>query len=864
MIARFKPWAVLRWCPSALFLLACHSQTPAVDAQAPVASARTPRPSERKLDVPALRATELGRVQNGTFGPYLGMRADGALVVWAALDKGERTFSAAALTKEGLPLARAGTLGNAPHQLGVVAVRPMRDGYALLFTRQGDKSEHVEALCVSDKAEARGAANPLAELNGRALWVELVAVEQGALAFYAVRGGDKQKAEVWAVAIDSQCRPVERTLVFKNALAWQAAAAPKGAFLSAVQPADALGGLVSVAVLDGNAKLKTTTRVTPESGADPDLDAVSLGERALLAWTDKRRPDPSVVSAVLDASGKLLAPPERLTPPEGEQALLRLVTSGAGGKQAFVAWERLEARPGSGRYFSLSAVNEQGRTTGARVELGYANDDGGIPELAAAGDGLAALTLAPQCRRGSNCDGSDIAPTYVRFDAALRPLETEPLRLEPLSGGRAELGFGLGCWQAGCVAISALSSVPAPIFATRLEQRSREWAAPLRELPNDAVPRVKSFETVVETDSVSGLSLASAAGTEWLGYVSDFDDTKPWKLLDKPAADGRREPLRAELGVLRAAVPASVGSKAAPLSLRAHSAGGVALAPGDAARGDFLMAWSGLDGGVPQLFVTQFDKNGAKLAQRMLTHKKGELSSIALCWVGDGWVVAWVDGRHGDPEVYATKIDAKLNRTAPEQRITSAQGAAADLSLSFDGKQLRLAWSDARGAGAEEHADIYSARLRPRDAAREGNELRVTPTRSHSFSPSLYPHGNGFALAWIEGGDEAGGGRVLLSDISPDGSPGPLTTLALPESTEPRALSLDCPSSCRVLVIGDGREQSQLFAAPWNGAELGKVSLLRSFARSNGGVAPALRGDVAWVAERGTEGTKIRRLQLQW
>jgi hypothetical protein len=836
-----------------------HSVGGEGQAASPTARPRGPNAATQSAEIPALRAAELGRVESATFGPYLGMRADGALVVWAALKGNERRFSASALSAQGRPLAPPTTLGSAPEQLGVVAVRAMREGYALVFTSPSNQSELVEAQCATANGEARGAPSTIAEGPGRVLWVELVPVEQGALALYAVRPSERQKAEVWAVALDSQCRAVERTMVFRNALAWQGASAPKGAFVSVVQPGEASGGAVSVAMVDGTAKVKSTTRVSSD-GADLDLDAVSLGERVVLSWTDRRWLDPSVMSAAVDAAGKVVAQPARLTLPEGEQALLRLVQPSAGGKRAFVAFERTEARPPTGRYFSLSALDELGHLSGARTELGYANEDGGMPELSAAGDNLVALTVAPVCRRGKSCDGSDTTPTFVRFDGSMNAVASEPLRLEALRGERAELGFGLGCWSAKCIAITALARVPAPIFATELEARSQAWSAPVRQIDTQTRPRVKELESLARADSLARLSVASSAGQNSVAYISDFDDSTPWKLLDRPAADGRREPLRAQIGLLTAGKSTPV-----QVSLRAQAIGGVAVAPGDAARGDLAVAWAGLDSGVPQVFVTLFDKNGAKLSQRMLTHKKGDVSDIALSWVGDGWVVTWVDERSQDPEVYAVKVDAKLNRTSPEQRITNAPGAAADLNLAFDGKTLQLVWSDVRGADASEHADIYSVRLRPRDAAREGNELRVAATRAHSFGPALYPSRGGFAIAWVERGDENGGGRIAFGDISADGAASAPVSVALPDDAEPRAVALDCPESCHVVVAAEGREQGALFAGAFQGGKLASLAKLLALpAGVTGAAAPVLRGDTLWFAGRVGEQARVRRVQVEW
>lgn len=863
-----SPLRQFRTALIALSAFGCHAQATSSGAQhaEPSVRPRVTKPSAKAPEIPALRATELARVQSATFGPYLGMRQNGALVVWAGFDGKERRFMATALTSDGRVATRPSGLGAAPEQLGVVAVRALGDGYALLFTRPGNQVDLVEVQCLSATAQARSGATLVAELPGRALWVELIPAQQGAIALYAVRSSERQRAELWAVSLDSQCRAAERTLLFKNALAWQAGASPNGAFVAVVQAADASGGSVSVAVVDATTKVRSTTRVV-DAGADLDLDAASLGDRLVLAWTDQRSVDPRVMSAAVDATGKLVSAAERLTAGEGEQALLRVIPPAAGSKRAFIAFERLETRVATERYFSLSALDEAGRLGGPRTELAYSKDDGSVPEFAAASDGLAALTVAPACRRNARCDGSSASPTYVRFDANMKVVASEPLRLEPLAGDDVDLGFGLGCWGAKCVAISATGQIPAPIFAVHLEARSSAWVAPVRNVERSGAPRVKEFESVAVAESVARVSAASAGGQDYLAYVSDFDDNTPWKLLSKPAADGRREPLRAEISLL-SVTPGERSSPRPPVqvSLRAHAVGGVAIAPGDATRGDLAVAWSGLDAGVPQLFITLFDKTGKKVAQRMLTHKKGELSDIVLSWVGDGWVVAWVDERSGDPEVYATKVDMKLNRTSPEQRITSAPGVASDLSLAFDGRVLELAWSDARGADAAEHADIYAARLRPRDAAREGNELRVAATRAHSFSPALYPAREGFALAWVERGDDTGKGSVAFADIGKDGNAGPPSTVLLPEGAEPRGVALDCPSdSCRFLVTAQGRDQGEVFGGVWRPGKVEPAKALLPLVDGlAGSAAPILRGDVAWLADRASERARIRRLQLEW
>ncbi len=816
------------------------------------------------------RATELARAPSVTYGPYLGTRSNGGLVVWASVEGSERRFSGVALSPGGRPLGPARMLASAPDQLGVVAVRALGDGYGVVFTRQNGASESLEALCVDARGEASGAANVLTPLNGHALWVEAIPTATGALVFYAVRAPEKRRAEVLFASLDTKCHVAERGTVFRDVLAWQATPAPSGAFVAVVQAGETgtTGGAVSVAVLDAAGKVRASGPVSSEPGADLDLDAATVGDRLVLAWTDRRSLDPHIVSAVVDVSAQVVAKPGRLTPPQGEQTLVRLLSPGVGAKRAFIAFESLAARPSSGRSLTLSTLNADGRLTGAPIELGFSGDDGGVPEFATIGDGLSVLTLAAMCRRAGQCSGTEIAPSYVRFDAELAVVASEPLRLEPLQGAPAELGFGLGCSTAGCFAIAAQARVPAPVFATELEARSDRFQPPVHRASEVSPPLVVDHESVAQADSVAALAATSVGGQDYLAYITDFDPTTPWRKLAKPTPDGRYDPLRAQVFVGRvnaSGVPLFVPLPASPISVRAHSLGGIALAPGDPKKGELLVAWAGIDAGIPQLFVTLLDKNGTKIAQRMVTHKKGELGDIALEWVDDGWVVAWVDERSGDPEVFAAKVDAKLARVGPEQRLTAVSGAASDLALAFDGKLLRLVWADSRSADVAGHADIYSALLRPRDAARDGDELRIAATRPHSFAPAIRAFRGGFAVGWIERVEDSAAGHLLLTTVGADRSPGPLTQVSAPEG-EPRSFSLDCQDTdCRIVLVAEGTDSAELYGAHFDGTQAGHVSRLLSLAAGRSGViAPKLRGDSLWFSDPSWERPRIRLAHLKW
>jgi hypothetical protein len=860
-LAQFRS---LRLVPATVLLLAavgCHGSaaTPAQASGQPLPRRVIAKPA--RSGPPALRASELGRVPSVTFGPYLGMRPEGGLVVWAPLEGNERRFNLVPLSSRGRrsgPLLQA---GKAPEAIGLVVVRPFGQGYVVVHTGKDSNGESLRVLCVGPDGAALFEDGTPTSLPGRALWVESIPVGTGAgILLYAVQSRDKRRAELWSAPLSPECKVGSPAVAVKQAEAWQAVKLGSTAFIVSVQGAHE-NGSVSATVVDATGGVKKSTLIAADARADLDLDAVAVGDRAVVAWTNRRRLDPRIETALVDAEGQVLRAPMPLTAPNGEQTLIRLIPPAPGASTPYIAWERLDAVHEEGRRIALAPLGTDGRLQGREVELEYLGEDSGMPEFAAAPRGLAALTLAAICPRAGACDdNAQIGPTFVRFDEQMRVVASEPLRLEPLNGERAELGFGLGCTKDGCFAISALSRAPAPVFATELDARSNAWRAPVVPPAASEGLHVVEQETVARADTIAAFTVEAVQGKDYLAYVTDFDPTTPWARLKKPASDGRYEPLRAAVSLSPLSGDAT---PATTISLRAESLAGLALAPSDPSKDEALVAWAGLDAGTPQVFLTLVGK-GAKLTQRMLTHKKGDLGDVAAVWVDDGWLVAWIDERSGDAEVYAAKVDAKLNRTSQEQRITSAPGTASDLALAYDGNRVRAVWADARGADRSGHSDIYTALLKPRDASRDGDEQRVAETAAHSFSPVLRRARGGFTLAWIERAEGAEDGRLAVAPIDAKGVVGTVSLIAA--GGAPRALNLACGTEdCRLAALSDRNEGIRLFAAQWKDApptEMTQVLVLAGGGASQ--VRPALRGDDIFYVDANSEGARLRRIKLKW
>ncbi|HEX3853621.1 MAG TPA: hypothetical protein VHW01_21800, partial [Polyangiaceae bacterium] len=212
-----------------LSLSGCGGSDANILANAPDAPKEPP--SAPPNGAPHLSAAAIARVPAGTFGPYLGMRAEGGLALWASADAGARTWFARPLSARGATSGPALSLGEAPSELGLVSVRPLREGFALLSTHKTSDGEVVE-LSVLSAAGARVAGpTSLGRTPGSLLWVEAIPNGNGASVLWAASGAGK--AEIWTADINQKAELAgSPRLLARDAGAWQAVAFGKGIALA--------------------------------------------------------------------------------------------------------------------------------------------------------------------------------------------------------------------------------------------------------------------------------------------------------------------------------------------------------------------------------------------------------------------------------------------------------------------------------------------------------------------------------------------------------------------------------------------------------------------------------------------------------
>jgi hypothetical protein len=334
--------------------------------------------------------------------------------------------------------------------------------------------------------------------------------------------------------------------------------------------------------------------------------------------------------------------------------------------------------------------------------------------------------------------------------------------------------------------------------------------------------------------------------------------------LKKPASDGRYDPLRATLAFTSLAGAEPPLPKEKELSLRAHSLSGIALSPGRSAD-ETVVAWAGVEAGQPQVFLTRLGPDGARREQRMLTRKQGGLSDVGIVAVDGGHVVGWLDERSGAPQLYSARVSQALNRVGGEQRPKTSGDSPAELSLASLGSLVLAVWSDASG---EDRADLFGRILSPKDASPLGDEIRLSETTQHSFSPALCPRGDETVVAWLERAVAGEGGHAaMLGVLGVDGNWKESPERVAFEGGTPAALGLDCSAAAtRVAVLVESSDRWGLSVFERTGGRTGSPKVVLRLTRgARGALRPVVRGDQIYLADAAPGGgDRIRRLRLVW
>lgn len=861
---------------SALFVACAPAAQPGPQ---PVTSSPHPRADAGVRSAAGLPAAGrvVAEVPRGTFGPYVGEGGSKRVLVWST--PGDDTTTGAwwtrALDAAGEPLSDPAQIAEAPQGLGLVAARASRfeatsregaGGFVVIYSDRRADNDAIGALELDATGKLESSRPSLSQEAGPVLWLDAIPMPRGALALWARRADNA--ASLFALPLSAARADAAPRLVAEKVRAWQAVRVPSGAAVASVSAArgdSARGGIVELRFLDEQGQMDATVgrggvvTLSAEPSAEAELDLVRYKDRLIVAWTDSRDLDARVYLSAITLDGKLSTPPRPATPPRGNQSLLGLVAPAAAETPPYLIWENLLDRSPGVRRFQLGGLNsELGLMTRQASVVMPASDR--LPELRATPRGLTVLASSEKCEATS--DDCLSVPVLTDLDANLEPRAWGPVMATPTEP--ALIAWGLNCSAVSCFALGASAGSPAKIVAQPLPTGTPEGYAVVERPARSRLPTLSALESLETTDPLSGLDVVATDAGKLIATLTYFDPAIPYERPTKPAPDGRFAPVRALLATRL--LTAKGLEQRRVISYRARSLGGVSLAAkgGTAA----LLVWSAIDAGKPQVFATLLDPRGNKIQQRMITHTAGDVSDVAAARVEDGWVLAWVDERDSDPEVYATKLDDRLATRVAEQRITASPGAATGVRLLARGQQVWVVWADARANAEAGLADIYMARLSSTDLAVASPPAPLATTDPHSHSADLAARGDGAIVAWIE---EGMGGTAqteqtsaVLAELDSAGHfVAPVQTLGIPG--DPASISIDCDvPQCRGLVPTQIGQAAALWGLVWSkgAAQANRLSGITTPARAV--VGPAWAGGEAFFTD-GSEGpVRLRRLTAIW
>lgn len=775
------------------------------------------RPAERDKGSPTQRPAggSVIRVGTGSLGPYVARGARGSLLVWATEQEPEG-FWTQSLDLSGQADGAPRRVDAVPGPLGLVHVADARRGEIdVLFSTRGDEAG-LWLLALAEGGELRAPARRLAEAPNDLLWLTQVPARSGSLLFWAEYSG--AQAQIFSLPLDAKGQPKTRvTRLHGSATAWQVRPAEYGALFAVVNAARK----VELLQVDADAETLTLVEVPESVGARGDLDLAASGDQWIVSFSRAGLLEPHVMSAVFDASLKPVQPVDFAVPALGAQRLVQL----APGPSNYIAWQNLVQEPD---YVRVARLNKSGKAEGAELLVPLHKAPSGtekLPEFVSATRGLHALFWS--CPESPNCE-QPLLPTLLALDPKL---DARSISASKFGDAAPDLTWGLSCSDENCLALSALFAEPPRISVLSSEARG-SWVTQAFKA-DQGWPQAQSSRAVHPTKPLADFDLVVSGEDRVLVWLTEFDPNLPYVKPKTPAPDGKLAPVRSELWTQVLSSAETAGGASAPaanptiISYRAHSVSGIATAT----RGEqTLLAWTALDNNQPQVFTTLLDARGAKLSQRMLTRKPGEVQELSAVALADGFALAWLDERRGRLETYVAKLDPKLQRKSEDTRLGDASVSGSGVTIAALGNE---AWVVRTVA-----SDVILTRL---DAVKFTQVAEVKlHTGEAPASPVLAATDSGFMLAWLEFGETP---SVLY--LSLDAAGRPSAVASLPLESEAQSLALECAGSrCTAVVstlsAGGGGEFWQARLEPRGSFE----SILNHSAALP--VAPQLRGDELW------------------
>lgn len=791
----------------------CHGKPAAPPVGANHRETPAPKLAGLPLRAPKVKASLIATIGERAVGPYLARRESSMMAAFLAFgDDGVRRVSVIPLSTKGELSSGVKPLVPTPFDTGDLAITATHgpdDGYAVTFSALTDRGKGLWSFGVREDGTLRAPAAEITRTTNDIVWTEMVPTSRGALVLWVEQGIDGE-GELYAASLDPSGRlrgvPVR---VLRGINGWQVVATETAAQIAIVHSRKAPTAevdkspdplkkppapppAISLFTLDADARIERAVAVAQSAQVRGSIEVTRDHGRSHVAWTEAGAAEPDVLAVTIDDTRGIVVPAHRVTDTRDGTVIVGMST-GTAGRGTAIAWERDVQETRGRRVIQLARLGEGAPKRVTRLEIAEKSS----VEMATTPEGFAVLASLRPCsfdpKAGPECAAQPFVPSVLRTDPEMLPLDVSPLEF---GEDRPGSGFALGC-SSGCVALSASGESPSHVRTIFVAPRAADS-------PSTAVAAAPSRAT----EATRFLNVETLSTGESLAHLASLrlqDRTLVASLssdLDLPGKQNRAATLRIRSFDDRGRSmdePATKAKDPTVLTNRALAVGGVAIAGAGKPEDGGAVAWVAREGGDPEVHVTRIDARGRRTNDIVLTSAKGDATDVALAWVGNAWIVGWIDFRHGNGEVYTTKVTPDLKRIVREERITNAAGDASGLRLLFTGRDRVIAtWSDAREATHDGFADIYVCPIRAHDAAKIAEETRLVPSVPHSRSPEIVPLADGAAVFWIEqapdGADPSRGGayRALGMRVDAQGKPvGAPVTVPTAGPGHPMAIAIE-------------------------------------------------------------------------
>ena len=626
----------------------------------------------------------IASVADGTLGPFFARSPEkgGAIAAYASrLPEGGRQIVVASLDDHAVPHSPPRVVATTPGEVDALVARAVSGGFVVAWSAPAENPGGALKLIEVDAAGMpRDAAFDVARGDREIVWFEVVPTSRGALCVWAEQSS-KTEATILALSLDDRGKPRGvPSQVVRNVVGWQAVATARGAALAIRTTAGAL----TIQEIDADAQPLGAPTPVIAKGAGADFDFVRVeapGKKPsfAFAWTDHSQLDSTVVTTWIE-DGSPATAPFVISEEVGGAALASINVAGGA---VYVTWEEIGRRLAGGRRLHITNVASSGVGITAALDV-----HGPTSEIASDGSGIALVGNVRSCAANisdEKCAAVPPAPAVTRFDSKLQITSVSPISVP--EGETAALAWALDCTALGCATLVASNETPTPIFTFDSSiDKNKNHLAPTSQPPPGA-PRIASLSTISAKEPTSDFAEARLGTTTLLATMNGSEEDA------HPQA-------RASSATVSIRVIEDKKAASAPtvLTTRALDLGGVAVAAGEAPENGALVAWVAKDGGDPQVHTAHVDAHGKKLNELLVTTERGDAADVAVAWSAGGWLVAWVDWRDGNGEVYAARLSPDASRVLATERITRAPGDASGVALLArpGSQEAWLAWADPR------------------------------------------------------------------------------------------------------------------------------------------------------------------------